>query len=122
MTLIFYEKNESEQSQLGTSWLSALFKSGTLNADEAHLVWVYAEYSGELTNREVQIQVLLDGVERGVDYHTPAVAHEYKAFTAFGLIETGGVEESHSVEVRVRGGHSSQTVYVRRVRLAVMQE
>jgi hypothetical protein len=122
MTLIFYEKNESVQSQLGTSWLSALFKSGTLNTDEAHLVWVYAEYGGDLTNREVQIQVLLDGVERGQDYHTPVVSGEYKAFCVFGLIETGGIEESHSVEIRVRGGHSSQTVNVRRVRLAVMQE
>ena len=122
MTLIFYDSNEAVQSQLGTSWLTALTKSGDLNPNKPFLVWIYAEYGGTLINRAVQIQVLLDGNERGQDYHTPETADEYKAFSVFGLIETGVLEESHSVEIRVRGGHSTQTVNVRRVRLAVMKE
>ena len=121
MTLIFYDSNEAVQSQLGTSWLSALSKAGTLREDKPHLVWIYAEYGGVLDTHPVQIQVRLDGVERGQDYHTP-VAGEYKAFSVFGLLQTGLLTESHSVEIRARGGHAAQTVNVRRVRLAVMQE
>jgi len=124
MTLMFYESIEGEQSNLGATWFQAASKTGDL-FPIPHLIWIYAEYGGTLINRSVQIRVLVDGEERGSSYHTPEVANEYKGYTVFGLFTPTGVEdvkEPHTISLEVRGGHPTQTVKVRRIRLAIMQE
>ena len=121
MTLIFYDSVEQVQSHTGdANWLQVASKTGHLNARE-HMLWVYAEYGGTVTNRTVHVRVLLDGVEKSSDYHLPETANEYKAFSTFGLFSPA-VEGDHTISLEIRGGHASQTVGVRRVRLAVMQE
>ena len=120
MTLIFYDTVEGVQSNQGDSWFEAASKTGALNP-QPHMIWVYGEYGGVLTNRTVHIRVLVDGAEKGYDYHTPDNASEYRAFSVFGMIDPS-VEGVHTISLEVRGGHSSQTVGVRRIRLAIMQE
>ena len=121
MTLIFYDSAEQVQSHTGdTNWLQVASKTGALNTRE-HILWVYAEYGGTVTNRTVHMRVLLDGVERGYDYHTPETANDYRAFSVFGLLAPP-IEGDHTISVEIRGGHASQTVGVRRIRLSIMQE
>ena len=119
LTLIFYAEVDPPQSVVGDQWTEVASKTGHLN-DREHLIWVYAEYGGVLTNRTVHIRVLVDGVEKGCDYHTPESA-DYRAFSTFGLMHPP-VEGDHTISLEIRGGHSSQTVNVRRIRLAIMQE
>ena len=120
MTLIFYETVEGDQSNVGDAWFEAASKTGTLNP-RPHMIWVYGEYGGVLTNRTVHIRVLVDGSERGYDHHMPADSGEYGAFSVFGMIDPP-VQGDHTISLEIRGGHSSQTVNVRRIRLAIMQE
>ena len=119
MTLIFYASAEASQQVVGDQWTEVAARAGHLNARE-HMIWVFAEYGGVLTNRTVHIRVLVDGVEKGSDYYTPESA-DYRAFSTFGLMHPP-VDGDHTISLEIRGGHSSQTVNVRRIRLAIMQE
>ena len=120
MTIMFYNSAEGVQSNVGETWFEAASQTGTLH-DGQHFIWVNAEYGGLLTNRTVHIRVLVDGVERGYDHHTPIDSGEYKSFNTFGMLNVT-VEGDHTVSLEIRGGHSSQTVGVRRIRLAIMKE
>lgn len=120
MTIMFYNAAEGVQSNLGDAWFEAASQAGTLSEGQ-HFIWVYAEYGGTQTNRTVHVRVLVDGAERGYDSHTPEASGEYKAFSVFGMLDVT-VEAEHTISLEIRGGHSAQTVSVRRIRLTIMKE
>jgi len=116
---MFYNSAEGDQSNQGDTWYEIASQTGTLHAGQ-HFIWVYAEYGGVQTNRTAHIRVLVDGTERGYDYHTPD-AGEYKAFSVFGMLNVA-VEAEHTISLEIRGGAGSQTVNVRRIRLVIEKE
>jgi hypothetical protein len=119
MTVMFHDSAEENQSFTTQAWTQVVSKSGNLNG-VANYINFYAEYGGSVVNREVGIRVLVDGVERAFDYHTPTLANQYKAFCTFGVLvltEPG----SHTISVEVRALSAGQTVLVRRIRLMLFQ-
>jgi len=122
LTVIFYENVESEQnhSGQGATWIDVASKSGLLNA-RPHWLYFNSEYGGNATNREVEIRVTINDVERGYDYHTPEISGWFKSFTAVGFIEPPTDATSYTIKLQVRA-HTAQTINVRRIRLMVMQE
>lgn len=120
MTIMFYDAIETTESNVGNYWYEVASKSGNLSIGQ-HFIWVYVEYGGILTDQTAHIRFLVDGVERGYDYHIPEVSGEYKAFSVFGMLDVA-VDASHAVSVEIKGGSATQTVGVRRRRLTVMKE
>ena len=119
MTIMFYESSEGVQSQTTQTWTQVASKSGNLRAS-GNFLQLYAEYGGSNANKDVGIRVLVNGVEKGFDYHTPTIAGQYKAFFVFGIIEPS-VEAEYTISLEVRALDTGQTVNVRRIRLMVMQ-
>ena len=120
MTVIFYESVESEQNFNTTTWVDVATKAGFLN-DQPHWLWVFCEYGGTLTNREIEIRVTVNDVERAYDHHTPEKSNGYKSFTAFGQINPPAPDTLYTVKLQVQGENTAQTINVRRIRLMVMQ-
>ena len=121
MTVIFYDSVEAPSSTTSTSWVDHVSKSGNLNAQK-HWLWVYAEYGGTLTNRNVAIRVTVNGSEVAFDYHEPSESGEYKAFNMMGEIDVPVDDSPYTVVLQYVSQHSSQTALIRRVRLMLMQE
>ena len=119
MTIMFYETSEGVQSKTTQSWEQVASKTGTLRA-VGNFLSLYAEYGGVNANKDVGIRVLVDGVEKGFDYHTPSIAGQYKAFSCFGVIEPS-VEAEHTISLEVIALDTGQTINVRRIRLMVVQ-
>ena len=120
MTIMFYDALETTESNVGDTWYEVASKSGDLDVGQ-YFIWIFTEYRGQLTDQTAHIRFLVDGTERGHDYHIPEVAGEYKAFSVFGLLDVT-VFGSHTVSVEIKGGSATQTVGVRRRRLTVMKE
>ena len=121
MTVIFYDSNESEQHFNTTAWVDAASKSGFLRA-QPHWLWLYCEYGGTLTNREVEVRITVNDVERAYDYHTPGKVNGYKNFSSFGQITPVVEDTEYTIRLQVKGENTAQTVNIRRIRLMVMQE
>ena len=119
MSIMFYETLEDVQSKTTQTWTEVASKSGNLRVT-GNFLQLYAEYGGGSTNKDVGIRVLINGVERGFDYHTPAIAGQYQAFSVFGIIEPI-VAGEYTISLEVRALATGQTVNVRRIRLMVMQ-
>lgn len=119
MTIMFYESLEDVQSETVQTWTEVASKSGNLRVT-GNFLQLYAEYGGSAVDIDVGIRVLINGTERGFDYHTPTLAGQYKAFSVFGVIEPS-VEAEYTVSLEVRALDTGQTVNVRRVRLMVQQ-
>lgn len=120
MTIMFYEAIEATENNVGDTWYEVASKSGDLDVGQ-YFIWIYTEYRGQLTDQTAHIRFLVDGIERGHDYHIPEVSGEYKAFSVFGLLNVT-VFGNHTVSVEIKGGSATQTVGVRRRRLTVMKE
>jgi len=119
MTIMFYETLEDVQSETVTAWTEVASKTGNLRVT-GNFLQLYAEYGGSAINKDVGIRVLINGVEKGFDYHTPTIAGQYRAFSVFGIISPT-VEEEYTISLEVRALDTGQTVNVRRVRLMVQQ-
>lgn len=121
MTVRFYDSVEAEQNFNSITWVDVASKTGSLDAVENWL-WFSCEYGGTLTNREIEIRITLNDVERGYDYHTPEKTNGYKAFAVLGQISPPVDDTSYTIKLQVKGENISQTINVRRIRLMVMQE
>jgi len=121
MTVIFYQSKEAPASTPNTDWTEHASKQGTLNAQK-HWIWVIAEYGGTRTDSIVAIRVLIDGEEKGGDYHQPELANQYKAFSTMVEVEPPVDGELHTVSLEYRAVVAPQVALIRRVRLMVMQE
>ena len=119
MTIMFYESLEDVQSNTVSDWTQVASKTGTLRVT-GNFLQLYAEYGGSSANKDVGIRVLINGVEKGFDYHTPSIAGQYRAFSVFGIIEPT-VEGEYTISLEVRALGTGQTVNVRRIRLMVAQ-
>jgi hypothetical protein len=119
MTIMFYETSEGVQSETTQIWVEIASKTGTLRVT-GNFLQLYAEYGGSNANKDVGIRCLVNGVEKGFDYHTPTIAGQYKAFAVFGII-TPSVAEEYTISLEVRALDTGQTVNVRRIRLMVQQ-
>ena len=119
MTIMFYESMEDVQSVTVSDWTEIASKTGTLRVT-GNFLQLYAEYGGASANKDVGIRVLINGVEKGFDYHTPTIAGQYKAFSVFGIIEPS-VAAEYTISLEVRALDTGQTVNVRRIRLMVQQ-
>jgi len=119
MTVMFYESLEDVQSETVTAWTEVASKSGNLRVT-GNFLQLYAEYGGSAVDIDVGIRVLINGTEKGFDYHTPTIAGQYKAFSVFGVIEPS-VEAEYTISLEVRALDTGQTVNVRRIRLKVQQ-
>jgi len=119
MTIMFYESLEDDQSYPVSTWTQVASKTGTLRVT-GNFLQLYAEYGGVSSNKDVGIRVLINGVEKGFDYHTPTIAGQYQSFSVFGIIEPT-VEGEYTISLEVRALGTGQTVNVRRIRLMVMQ-
>ena len=119
MTIMFYESLEDVQSETTQTWTEIASKSGNLRVT-GNFLQLYAEYGGSNANKHVGIRVLINGVEKGFDYHTPTIAGQYKAFSVFGIIEPS-VAAEYTISLEVRALDTGQTVNVRRIRLMVQQ-
>ncbi len=121
MTVIFYYKSDIEQNFNSDTWIDVASKSGFLNA-QAHWLWGSCEYGGLLTNREVEIRILVNEVETDYDYHTPEKTNGYKKFVAFGQLTPLVDDSEYTIKLQVKGGNTAQTINTRRIRFMVMQE
>ena len=119
MTIMFYETLEDVQSETVSVWAQVASKTGTLRVT-GNFLQLYAEYGGVSSNKDVGIRVLINGVEKGFDYHTPTIAGQYQSFSVFGIIEPS-VEGEYTISLEVRALGTGQTVNVRRIRLMVAQ-
>ena len=119
MTIMFYETAEAVQSKTTQTWEEIASKTGTLRVT-GNFLQLYAEYGGSEVNIPVGIRVLINGTEKGFDYHTPTLAGQYKAFSVFGIIEPS-VQTEYTISLEVRALASGQAVNVRRIRLMVRQ-
>ena len=119
MTIMFYKTAEAVQSETTVAWTEMASKTGNLRVT-GNFLQLYAEYGGSEVNIPVGIRVLINGVEKGFDYHTPTLAGQYKAFSVFGIIEPT-VEAEYTISIEVRALSTGQTVNVRRIRLMVVQ-
>jgi len=119
MTIMFYKSAEAVRSETVTEWTEIASKIGTLRAT-GNFLQLYAEYGGSELSTPVGIRCLVNGVERGFDYHTPTLAGQYKAFCVFGVIEPE-VAGEYTISLEVRALATGQTVNVRRIRLMVRQ-
>lgn len=119
MTVMAYNALEGGQSFSTEVWTQAFSLVGNLRP-VANFIQVSAEYGGTVTNKNVGIRVLIDGVERSFDYHTPDLANQYKKFCDFGIL-TPDLEATKTLTVEVRALGVGQTVLVRRIRAMVMQ-
>ena len=119
MTIMFYQTAEDVQSNTVSDWTQVASKTGTLRVT-GNFLQLYAEYGGSSANKDVGIRVLINGVEKGFDYHTPSIAGQYRAFSVFGIIEPS-VEGEYTISLEVRALGTGQTVNVRRIRLMVAQ-
>ena len=118
--MVFYNSLEPEASTVGVAWVERASKTGTLR-DRPHWLWIYAEYSGTLTNRGVAVKVLVNGSEVAIDQHVPDESKGYRSFST--LVEINPpTSGSYTVSIEYRALHSSQTAWIRRVRLMVMQQ
>ena len=119
MTIMFYESLEGVQSETTQTWTQVASKSGNLRVT-GNFLQFYCEYGGSTAKKDVGIRVLVNGVEKGFDYHTVGIAGQYKAFMVFGIIEPT-VEAEYTISIEVRALEVGQTVNVRRIRLMVAQ-
>lgn len=119
MTLMFYDSVLQEQQVTSVNWIEIASKTGHLNARE-NLVWVSAEYTGTATNRDLFIQVKVDGQVVSNDYFRPSVSGEYRKFCDFGLFLA--TEGEHTISLEGKIGSAGTVLTVRRIRLAIMQE
>jgi len=119
MTIMFYQSLEDVQEFPTQTWAQVASKTGTLRVT-GNFLQLYAEYGGSSANKDVGIRVLINGVEKGFDYHTPSIAGQYRAFSVFGIIEPS-VEGEYTISLEVRALGTGQTVNVRRIRLMVAQ-
>jgi hypothetical protein len=119
MTIRFYDSVEGVESNATQTWEQKASKTGSLRVTGNFLNF-YCEYGGDTAKKDVEVRVLVNGVERGTDYHTVSVAGEYKAFSCFGVIEPS-VEEDYTISVEIRAMEVGQTALLRRVRLMVVQ-
>jgi hypothetical protein len=119
MSVMFYESNEAVQSETVQVWTEVASKAGDLRVT-GNFLQLYAEYGGSNANKDVGIRCLVNGVEKGFDYHTPSIAGQYKAFSVFGIIEPVA-EAEYTISLEVRALDTGQTVNIRRIRLMVMQ-
>ena len=120
MSVMFYENSPNEIGPVtATEWTEVATKSGNLNATD-NFIFVSCEYSGTLTNRNVGIRVLVDGVEAGFDHFVPTIADQYRKYSDFGML---GLAEpgSHTISLEARILGAGQSMMVRRIRLMVMQ-
>jgi len=121
VTVIFYDSAEAQAQTSVSGWTQRAAKQGNLNAQK-HWVWVYAEYGGTQTNRNVGIRVLINDKEEASDYHTPEISGEYKAFSTMVAVDPLVDDAPHTIALEYGFATGPQTVLVRRVRLMVMQE
>ena len=121
MTVIFYASAESPSSTVSTSWVDHVSKSGLLNARK-HWLWVYAEYGGNNTNRNVAIRVTVNGSEIAFDYHEPSVSGEYQAFMTMYELDSPTNDFPCNVVLQYVAQSIPQTALIRRARLMLMQE
>ena len=119
MSVMGYHSVEGVQSFETVSWTEVATKTVSLHAT-GNFLHVSAEYGGLVANIAVGVRVLLDGVERSFDYHTPTLANQYRKFCDFGIYEPT-VAEDHVLSLEVRAISSGQTINVRRIRLMIMQ-
>lgn len=119
MTVMAYNALEGDQSFTTEVWTQVFSMVGNLRP-VGNFIQVSAEYGGTVTNRNVGIRVLIDGVERSFDYHLPGLANQYKKFTDFGIL-TPVSEGEHTLSIEVRALGTGQTVLVRRIRAMVFQ-
>ena len=119
MTIMFYQSLEDVQSNTVSDWTQVASKTGTLRVT-GNFLQLYAEYGGVSSNKDVGIRVLINGVEKGFDYHTPSIAGQYQSFSVFGIIEPS-VEAEYTISLEVRALEVGQTVLVRRIRLMVAE-
>ena len=119
MTVMFYDSSEGDQSHTVTVWTQVASKTGTLR-QTTNFLQLSAEYGGTSANKDVGIRVLVNGVEKSFDYHTPTIAGQYTKFTDFGIIEPPAAAE-YTISLEVRALGTGQTVLVRRIRLMVVQ-
>lgn len=119
MSVMLYDSSEDVQSYTTEVWTQVFAKTGNLRPI-GNFIIASAEYGGTVTNRNVGIRVLVDGVERAFDYHLPGLASQYKKFCDFGIL-TPALEGEHTLSIEVRALGTGQTVLVRRIRLMVFQ-
>ena len=119
MTVRFYDTVVGVHSNATQTWEQKATKTGSLRVTGNFLNF-YCEYGGDTAKKDVQVRVLVNGVEKGTDYHTVAVAGGYRAFSCFGVIEPR-VEADYTISVEIRAMEVGQTANIRRVRLMVVQ-
>jgi len=120
MTIMFYDSAESDQYVTSETWTEVVSKTGALRGGTQNYIFLYAEYGGSATNREVGLRALVDGTERGFDHHLPSLTNQPKAFSVFGMLQPS-VDGDHTISLEARALGSPQTVLIRRIRLMVMQ-
>ena len=119
MTILDYMTQEGDISTTNTTWTTIATRDIVFNRPT--LVWLYCEYTGSVTNRNVNVRLIVNGNEQSFDYHTPSIAGAYKQFYFFSVVSPPS-QTLYTIEIQARVESSPQQVTVRRLRLAAMQE
>lgn len=118
MTVVLFTNDESITQNATDVWQDKISVSGPVPEGD-YIVWVYAEYSGNSTNRISGIRVLVDGVERAYETYQPPSANAPRGFSTMGLINLSA--DTHSVQLQYRSETLPQTTTIRRARILVMK-
>ena len=125
MTLIdyFQDSDDTEATSSDTAWTTML--STTLFLRRKNLIHISLEYGGDVTNRDVGVRVVVNGVERKSDYHEPSrttASGGWKNLTFIQLVDTGESEVEYVVELQGIVESSPQILHIRRRSLYIMQQ
>jgi hypothetical protein len=121
MTVIFHESVVNEQTTNSTTWVEMASKQGNLDTG-MHMLWLSFEYGGDATNREVEVQVTVNGAQRRYDYHTPSKSGGFKGYGTFGIIDVLADATSYTIAVNMQVENAAQTGRIRNIELTVMKE
>lgn len=118
MTVILYQKDETESSKNTVGWETKLEVSGDVNASSQtnFKIFVYCEITGSSTNREVSARVLIDGNERAFTSFKPTTSDLYRSYTFMGLLGLTGV---HTLTLQYTPVSTPQTARIRRARIFI---
>lgn len=123
MTLIDTFTQDGEVNSTSTGWDT--IASRALALSRICIIDLGCEYGGSVTNRAIQIRIVVNSNQKATDYHTPSMtvgAGGFKRFSYHAVVDPPAPDTLYDVEVQVRVESSPQQVTVRNLAMSVMQE
>jgi hypothetical protein len=121
MTIKETYRIDDETTHSNTTWETILTRVVALSG--INIMWIGAEYGGEVTNRDVGMRVMIDNVEVWQDYHQPSRANGFKLFAPPALIiDAPSTEQVYTIRLQGIIESSPQVLHVRRKNLMILQE